>query len=150
MAVGAVQLYDTGILNLVEDSGRQWDGSGDFTFALLVNDYSPSDSHSEWGDVSGHECTDSDYSQVAVGSRALSNSSGTIYGTSSNANFGSSVTISARYLVCVAGTAGSLNSTDKVIWYQDLNDGGSGNVSSNNSSFVVNQPTNGWFSFAQS
>lgn len=58
-------------------------------------------------------------------------------------SFGASVTISAKYLVLVKGTAGSLTAGSVLVGYCDLDTSG-GSVSSTASQFAVNTP-NGLF-----
>lgn len=150
MTVGTTQLYDVGILNLLANAQAKWDnGAANYAFILLDNAYTPSDAHASYSAVSANECGDADYAPIAVGSRTLTNTSGTIYADSADANFGSSVTIAARYLVCVAGNPASLQAADPLVFYQDLRTEDDGNVASTNSNFVVSAPTNGWFSLAQ-
>lgn len=150
MATGTTQLHNQAINHLTDTAGKQWnDGTSDFAFILLTDGYTPADADLTYGDISGNECADADYAQQAASTRQITRSGGTTYFDSDPANFGTNVTIAARYLVCVAGTAGSLNSGDVVLFRVDLNDGGTGNVDSQNSDFRVDPDTNGWFSIAQ-
>ena len=151
MAVGATQIYDAGLARLLNDAEAQWDSSSTFQFALLLTGYTPADTHSTWADVSANVCTDGDYDEILVTSRTVSDTGSTIYIDSADADLGASVTISARYLVCVqtaSAVAGTLAGTDKLIWYKDLNTGG-GNLSSTSSTFKITAPANGWLSFNQ-
>lgn len=151
MAVDAARMHDGAIQYLLQNSaGKRWDDSAaTFAFILVTNAYTPSNAHSTYSQLSANECADSGYVRQAVASRALSTTGAYTYLQAAAANFGSNVTLAARYLVCIAGTAGSLQTTDRIIFRQDLNQGGSANVSSSNSNFSVSQPTSGWLSINQ-
>ena len=58
--------------------------------------------------------------------------------------FGTSVTLSGRYLVLVHQEGVSLAATDRLIGYMDLDDTG-GNISSTGSNFIVRWNENGVF-----
>lgn len=147
MAVGETQVYDEAVEFLMEDANGQWDSASDYAFILLDTTHTPDDADNDYQDVSGDECSDGDYAPIACGTRAVNRATGTSYLDSADADFGDPVTIAARYLVCLQGTFGSLQTTDKLMFYVDLT--GSGNASSTTSAFQVQAPTNGWLSFAQ-
>lgn len=151
MAVGAVQVYNAGLAKLLNDAEAQWDSSSTFQFALALTGYTPADTHTTWADVSTYVCADGDYGAQLVTTRAVGDSGNPVYATSDDAVFGPSVSISARYLICLqtaSAVEGTIAGTDKLVFYQDLNTGG-GNIASINSNFTVNMPTNGWMSFGQ-
>lgn len=152
MAIGAATPYNLGIKRLFENATPDWDdGASNFTWALLDNAYIPALTHSVWSDVSANVCTSADYAPKAVSTRVTTESSGNVYLDSDDADFGATVTISARYLVCLqTATAATAASTDKLVFYIDLNSGGSVNVSSSASAFVIQAPTNGWLRIARS
>lgn len=141
MSAGNFTLYDSAKLLLLNGGLNM--SSDTITAALLTDSYTPSGTHDTWSDVSADEVTDSDYAEKALASESVTGSSGTVTVDSGDISFGSSVTITAKYLVLVLGTAGSLASTDKLIGYCDLSSGG-GSVSSTAGNFSVDTP-NGLF-----
>lgn len=151
MTVGATQLYDNGMTELSSNSTPQWDDAtaNSFAFILLDNSYTPSDAHDTYSDVSAHICTDGDYGALDVTSRTVTQVGKECQYDSADADFGAAVTISARYLVCLAGNNGALSGTDKLIWYKDLNSGGSANVASTAAPFKIQGPSDGWFDTQQ-
>lgn len=145
MAVAALQLHDDALITLFSDATPQWDDAdADFAWALLSDAYTPSDAHTTWGDVSANEISYDDYSQQAVTTRSVDNNSGEAQFDSDPADFGDPVSMQAKYLVLVVGTAGSLASADKVIGTVDLDDGG-GSVTAANGEFKITPNANGWF-----
>ena len=150
MALGQAQIHDEALAHLLSSTGAQWDdGTANFAFILLDNAYTPSDVHNDYQDVSANECTDVDYAAIACGTRAFVQSGADTYLDSADADYGSAVTIAARYLMCIQGNYASLGATDKIIFRVDLDDGGSANVSSTSSTFKITAPTNGWLKLNQ-
>lgn len=144
MAAGNFTLYNNAKLLLLNGGLNM--ASATITAALLSSSYTPSATHAAWSDVSAQQITDSGYAQQAVTGQTVTGSSGTVTVDSGDISFGSNVTLTAKYLVLVAGTAGSLTSTSQLIGYCDLNTGG-GTVSSTAGAFSVNTP-NGLFTAA--
>lgn len=141
MAAGNFTLYDNAKLLLL--NGGLDMSSATLAATLLGSGYTPSAAHDTWSDVSSNEITDSGYSEQAVSGQTVTLASGTVTVDSADISFGSSVTLTAKYLVLVLGTAGSLAGTDKLVGYCDLNSSG-GTVSSTAGAFSVNTP-NGLF-----
>lgn len=134
MAVGTFTLVNQGKLNILNRT-IDFVGSG-IAAVLLTTTHTPSvTADSTYGDLT-NECADGDYAQVALTTKSITESGGTVTYDADPVSFGTSVSISARYIYLVAGTAGSLTGTDKVMGYMDLSTGG-GNVSSTNSTFEV-------------
>jgi len=144
MAAGNFTLYDNAKLLLLNGSLNM--ASATITAVLLGAGYTPAASHSTWADVSANEIADSGYVEQAVSGQTVTLASGTVTVDSADISFGTSVTLTAKYLALVLGTAGSRSSTDKLIGYCDLNSGG-GTVSSSAGAFSVNTP-NGLFTAA--
>lgn len=139
MAAGNFTLYDNAKLLL-------WNGglnmaSDTLTAALLTSAYTPSAAHSTWGDVSTNEvAAGGDYTQKAVTGQSVTGGAGTVTVDTADISFGSAVTITAKYLVLVKGTAGALTAGSVLVGYCDLNTGG-GTVSSTAAAFSVATPT---------
>lgn len=146
MSVGQVQLYNQCFERLLQDADDQWDvaGSTSFAFLLAKASYTPSDAHTTIANlgVAGTDWINSgDGSPIVVPSRSVDQASGVVQMKAGNANFGSAVTIVAKYLICVMGDAAGILSTDPLLWYQDLSQEG-GSAQSSASDFVVQAPAN--------
>ena len=138
MASGPFTLYESGHLGF-------WNGSIEFesgtVSAVLLSDaYTPSASHSTYADVSGSEIADADYSPQGVTGKTVTYAGG-VKVDSDDIQFGTEVSITAKYLVLVQQSGGSLASSDSLIGYVDLNT--SGNLSSTNSVFSVSPSESG-------
>ena len=140
MTVGNFTLYNSAKLGLF--NGDLDLGSDTIAVALLGAGYTPSAAHSTWADVSTQEITDGDYAEKALTGQSVTGGSGTVTVDSGDVSFGSTVTITAKYVVFVKGTAGSLTGTDKLVGYCDLdNTSTSTTVSSTSGAFSVNTPS---------
>lgn len=149
MSVGQVQLYDHCFERLSQDADVQWDvtTAGNWCWLLATATYVPSDTHTTVADLGANYITAGDGAPLERGvtSVAIDNTSGVISFEAGNANFGSSVTITAKYLVLCQGNSASVTGTDLIHFYQDLSQEG-GSAQSSSSDFVVNAPANStWF-----
>lgn len=151
MALAELQFHNTALTTLFSDATPQWDDDdADFAWALLGSGYTQSDTDTTWGDISANEITDTDYAQQAVTTRSVSNNAGEAQFSSDAADFGSNVSIEAKYLALVQGTAGSLAAGDKVIGTIDLDDSsGTATVFSANGEFKITPHANGFWRIAQ-
>ena len=154
MAVGAFTFTDPGMLAFLQGT---IDIDTDTMVAVLVdNAQTPSVVNDDlYSDISGNECTDTDYTAsfaeglVLTGMAWTSPSSRNFKLDGNAMDFGNSVTISARYLYVVRRAGASLVAGDLILGYMDLNDGGSANVSSTNGDFDVDwNAANGLFTLA--
>lgn len=142
MPAGNFTLYNSAKLNAMKQTLE----GATLAMALLKPGYTPSATHSTWADVSAQEITDTDYEQQAVANGAFTEASGTVTFDTDDVSFGTDVSITAKYAVIVLGTAGSLQTTDKLVGYLDLNTtDGTSTASSTNGNFEVQTP-NGIFS----
>jgi hypothetical protein len=143
MSAGNFTLYDNAKLLLLNGGLNM--ASDTLAAVLLTSDYTPSAAHSTWADVSADECADADYAEKAVSGESVTAASGTVTVDTDDISFGSNVTITAKYLVLVKGTAGSLATDAVLVGYCDLNTADPGDsVSSTAAGFAVNTP-NGLF-----
>lgn len=147
MSVGQVQLYNQCFSIIADSANTQWDTASGFAFILAKSTYTPLDTHTTVADLG---VADTDWIQTGDGAAILvptlgiSEVSGATRFTAGNANYGSSVTVTAKYLVCVEGDA-TITSTDNLLWSQDLSQEG-GSAQSSASDFVVQAPANSiWF-----
>lgn len=148
MTVGPVVLYN-GATDVLKTSSRQWDDAtpGNIMFALVNHTYTPYATHATLANVASY-ITSGDGAPInATGLVMTTQSNGYLYCTSDPANFGSSVTITAKYLIAIQPvTAGAATTTSKLIFYVDLDTTSSGNnVSSSAAPFSVVPPVTGWF-----
>lgn len=146
MAVGNFTLYNTGKEALLTDNANQITWATDTIVAVLLGSgYTPAATHSTWADLSAQHVTGTNYAPVALTGKTSTRTGGTILWDCDDINFGSNVTVTAKYVAIVKRVGGSLTGTDQVIGYCDLdNASGSATVSSTNSTFQVNT-TNGLF-----
>lgn len=163
MTVGTTQLYANGIKRMSGvDAGsptpiRPWDTPevGAFMFVLATSAYTPIFTHADMTDVVG-EITAGDGAPLDAANRTI-----TVLGSptrthydSDDANFGTAVTVTAKYLICVKpATPGAFvnDATTQLVWYVDLEIASPdpGDPSSVASDFRVNAPANGWLNAYQ-
>ena len=152
MSVGQVQLYDPCFERLCQDADTQWDvtATGNFYWILVKDTYTPADTHTTVADL-GVPGTDwintGDGAPLERGATNVSidNATGVIQFKAASANFGSAVTITAKYLVSAVGDSTAPVGTDIILFYQDLSQEG-GSAQSQSSDFIVNAPANNiWF-----
>lgn len=148
MAAGQFTLSDKAI----QDLGNLIDWVGTSITAVLVDvSHTPDVTESVFSDISANEVDSGvfpNYSQQGLASKILWKTDPTeLRYTSDAVIFGSSVTISARYLYFVEGTISALTPTDTIVGYCDLDEelGAAENVKSINSTFLVNPSSTGWF-----
>lgn len=134
MAAGAFTMYHNGLKNLLN-------GNVDFLTdtikcALLLNTYTPAaETDDAWDDVSAYECADVDYAKLTLSSKAISASGGIVAIDGADLDYGSAVTITAKYLVVYKDSG--VASTSYLIGYMDLDSTGGGDASSAASPFRV-------------
>lgn len=127
----AVVAYNAGLLALL--NGSIAFGSDACYAVLLTDSYTPSAAHDTYSDVSAVECADGDYDQVALTTKTVALNGTAVDFDSDDIDFGSAVTITARYIAILKGTAASPQGTDPLIWYNDFGS----NKSSTNAQFIV-------------
>lgn len=152
MALGTVTKYNQLESVLFGTAGRQWDDAtaGSLMWCLADETYTPSATHTTTNDVGAALQTAGDGAPINVTTPAIDNTTtaGTTYYDADAANFGTTVTISEKYLICVQPvTAGTFSATtSKLLFYIDLNTAsGSALAASIASDFRIDPPTNGWF-----
>jgi len=161
MPVGATQVFDGTLAGFLSDAGTQWDASGTGLFyAILVSDAAaPVDTDSTLADIgaggteaqvgadtAAYIAPGGDGAPIEVPTRTLATTLGATEFRFGNLDFGSSVTITGvKYVVILQGNVASIQSTDPVRFWLDLDTGG-GEVSATAGAFVVSAPTNNnWF-----
>lgn len=140
---------------LLGDATKQWNdaGVGVFMFIIADNTYTPLATHTVSFDLSG-VITSGDGAPINVTGRVVD--SATVPGTtalkSNNADFGSAVTITGKYIICVQpAVAGTFDgSNDKLVWYFDLDDTSpTAQITVTSDEFIYTMPSGGWVSFAK-
>ena len=149
MAVGQVQLYNHCFERICQDADVQFDvtTTGNWCWLLATSSYTPADTHTTVADLGANYITAGDGAPLERGvtSVAIDNATGVTQFKAGNANFGSTVTITAKYLILAQANSASVTGTDLIVFYQDLDDTG-GSAQSSSSDFVVNAPANNiWF-----
>ena len=135
MAAGNFIPYDEFVFRLAQ---QEFDFLNGTMEAILLDDaYTPDTAaHTVIGDISSQEISDTDYSRQTLANKSITqDGSGRTVFDADDVDFGNSVSISARYMVLALNTG--TGSTSYLMGYVDLNDGGTGNVSSTNSDFDV-------------
>jgi hypothetical protein len=147
MALGTVDNYNQMLDVLMSDVNRNWDDAtaGSNMFVLATSAYTPVATHTTGADLGANVITSGDGAPINVPSPAVNQLVAATWLTSGNADFGSTVTITAKWLICVQPvTAGTYASTAKLLWYVDLNVGSGLSLSSTASEYRILVPTNGW------
>lgn len=133
MAVGAFQIYEKGLLSLVNGTV---DFAADTIKAALLDTTHVVDVPLDefFSDVSADECVNGDYAQLTLTAKTLTIVANKIRFDCADLDFGNAVSISARYLVIYKDT--TVPATSNLLFIQDLNTGG-GNLSSTASDFDI-------------
>jgi hypothetical protein len=151
MALGTVTKYNTLEATLFGTANRQWNDAtaGNIMFCLCGKDYTPAATHSTTTSLAGLIASGDGAPQAATDLAIdATTTAGTTYYDSADANFGSAVTITAKWLICVQPTTANTFSatTSKLLFYVDLDTTSAATeVSSTASDFLVYAPTYGWF-----
>lgn len=145
MAVGTFTLVNTGKEALTADNANQINWASDTIVAVLLGTgYTPALTHSTYADVSANIIADAGYAPAVLANKTSVRTTDKILWDCDDISFGSSVSLTAKYVAIFKRAAGALTGTDQFIGYCDLNVGAGLTVSSTNSTFQVNTP-NGLF-----
>lgn len=136
MTVGSFTLVDAGLL--ASQNGGIVPGTDAMYAVLILNAHGAPAVATEatLADISADETVDADYDQV-VAVLTVTETAGVIKIDMAQVDFGAAVTISARFFYLLKGAAAAPISTDPILGFMDLNDGGAADVSSINSDFKV-------------
>lgn len=152
MALGTVTKYNQLESVLFASAGRQWDdvAAGSLMWCLADETYTPSAAHTTTADVGAALQTSGDGAPINLTTPAIDKTTtpGTTYYDADAANFGTAVTVSEKYLICVQPVAAGTFSatTSKLLFYVDLNTASSSALAASVASdFRIDPPTNGWF-----
>src|SRR5574343_619400 len=153
MPVGTVTKYNQLEKQLFDTANRQWNdaATGNIMFCLVTNGYTPSATHTTTANLGANLISSGDgAARIAATGLTIDNTTtpGTTYYDSADVTWGSSVTITAKYLVCVQPVTANTfdSSTSKLLFYVDLDTtSSSASVSASATPFTVIAPANGWF-----
>lgn len=150
MAIGTVTKYNKMQSNLMKAAGRQWDdgAAGNVMFLLVSAAYTPNLADATVAALGANYISAGDGAPIAATTMSIDDTTtpDSVYLACDAADFGTTVTITAKYLVAVQPvTPNTLASTAKLLWYVDLDtQSGAAEVSSTDAVFKINQPANGW------
>jgi len=145
MAAGSFTLYHSAKKDILD--GTIDLDTNTIKAILVTSSYTPSTAHDTYSDVSATECGNSDYSAQTLAGKAFTESGGTVKYDSTDVTYGTSVSITAKYLILVKQSGGSLAASDKLVGYVDLDTGG-GSATSTSSDYIVRWNANGIFTMA--
>ena len=163
MAAGEVQLYNSAYATIFQGTAgaidRIWDDNataGNIMWMLAASGYTPADTHATTTDVTNQVVTGDAVPIDATNLLITQSTATTFFEAGANASAGvvsfaaGAATITAKYLICIMPVTASTFSgtTDELIFYVDLNDGGS-DLTSTAGDFIINMPASGWFSINQ-
>lgn len=150
MAAGTVTKYNGFEKQVLADANRQWDDAtaGNIMFCLCSSAYTPSATHTTTSNLTGL-ITSGAGAPIAATGVSIDNTTtpGVTMFKTNNADFGSNVSVTAKYLVAVMPvTANTFSSTtSNLLFYLDLNTASAGSsAQSVNGPFVINAPSTGW------
>lgn len=154
MSIGSVQPYNQAFGILLGDAGRQWDdaAAGSLFFCLADENYTPSLAHTTTDDIGAALITEGDGAPIPVTNAAVDDTTeaGSTFLQTDHADFGTDVTIEAKYLICAQPvTANTFSATtSKLLWIVDLDDSTTSATVASNPDFAILQPVNGWIKLA--
>jgi hypothetical protein len=141
MAAGNFTLYGAAIERIM--AGEIDLNGHTFKAMLATSSYAPVvDTHDDLSDVT-NEVSGGGYSQVTITGKTLTRSAGTIVFDADDVNFGSAVTITAKYIVIYDDT----HASKALLGYMDLEQNNATGVSSTSSTFQVQWAVTGLFKF---
>ena len=149
MAIQPMQLYNDAYEDLYIAQTLDWEGATNVAAILCTNSYSINAFQGTYGDVT-HECTDADYDPEPVADRVVDRDSDRIRYRHARIDWGSNVTISARYIVFVVGDPANLQAGDRVIGVVDLGETKSAVADTDNSTFAFTPALTGLWNVLRS
>jgi len=142
MAVGPFLSHDVGFNEQIRGD-VDFLGSG-VAAVLVTTTHTPDRAtDTQYSHISTNECADADYSRQVVGSKTIAVEATRVRFNCGTITFTAEGDVTGRYLYLVYGTAGSMNSTDRILGHVDLT--GGGNASSINATFSFTPHANGLF-----
>jgi len=152
MSIGAVTKFNQLESIILGDADRQWDdaAAGSCMFILADNTYAFDATDTTAADLSG-VISAGDGAPINVTTPTIDDATtaGSTYIDSDDADWGTPVTITAKWIICVQPVvAGTYASTAKLLWAFDLdNTSGSADRVVTADEFKYLVPVNGWIKF---
>lgn len=135
MAAGNFTLVNSAILDLA-DGTFDWITDNHYAVLILAAHTPSVSTDATYANISANECADGDYAAQDLTGESATGGSGTVTFDANDVSFGSSVTITAKYLYVLQGTAAGKTGTDEIVGYVDLDNGG-GSVSSTSGTYNI-------------
>lgn len=153
MGMGTVQLFDDTLHNLLDGTDpTSWEANDYYASLYTANGANlPSDAWNTRNDVTGiTEVSEAgDYDQKDVGTPLVGGTPPQVEFASSIINWGSDVSITAKWLIVFQGDEASPTTGDACVFWCNCYDGDTTTeVSSTNSDFTIDDSANGWFYIA--
>ena len=135
-------LYNSAFEGLF-DGTINWATATHVAAILCTSTYDPLLTHATYDDITNEVATGEghDYEPKAVTTRTTTRNADEVEFGSDPVNFGDPVSITAQYLVLVAGDPANLLTTDPVIGYVDFGE----SKASTAAAFTYTPAVNGWF-----
>lgn len=125
MALSPMTIQDSG-LQAILNAGIDLDTNPLYA-VLLVGAHTPTQAKALYSDISANEIVDAGYVRQALTGAAIAASGKQRYFTSNPVSFGSNVTLTAKYMYILRGTAAAPVAGDPILGWIDLNEVG-GNI----------------------
>lgn len=145
MAAGNVQIYN-GFLERLINSTANW-ATDDHYAALMNSSFTHSDTDTNWTAILADVCVSGDYAPQDLTGEAVVATGSTTKIDADLVDFGNTVTITARTIVVLEGTAGAQAGADLLCFSADLDD--TVDLSSSNGNFDVDWNASGILDFNQ-
>lgn len=120
MAAGNPQLYSQFLLDLL-DNTEDWVNNNHYA-ALMNSTHAFSEGHTTWADISANVCVSGDYAPKDLTTEAVTEAAGVVTIDAAAVDFGNTVTITARSIVVLKGTAAAQSGTDELCFSALLDD----------------------------
>lgn len=149
MAVGSWVVVNTAIEKI---ANRDINLVSDGFYAMLCNSaLTPDGTFDQFADISANEVSGTGYGPITIAGTSVSRTGAITKFSCNDLNFGSVVTVTAKWCFVLKGNPNSRVSTDPILCYVDLNtDGASSTVSTLGGPFIVRVNSGGVFSLSMS
>ena len=145
MAVGSPEFYNDALEQAVV--ADNWETDNHYA-ALMTSSHTFTATHTTWADISANEVSQAgDYAPVDLTGEAITEAAGVVTIDANQVDYGSAVTITARHIVVLQGTAGAQSGTDRLVFSAALDD--TADKSSTADDFKVDWNASGIATFTQ-
>ena len=150
MAVGTVKKFNQWESTISSNSTREWDDqtTGNLKYYLAKHTWLEDATAATIADIGANIITAGDGQVISADTPSIDAASlpGTTFYKAGDANFGLTVDISAKWLICTQPVvADTPAATDNLLWYVDLeNTSTTAEAVASSNKFIIHQPANGW------